>query len=117
MPVRQWKLRILHIIESIERIQQFVEGMSLDQLRGDTKTMLAIVSSFVVIGEATVHIPAEVKRAHPRIPWSLMKRMRNVLIHEYDRIDLEVVWDTINDDFPTVLPELRAILSESPDDR
>ncbi len=112
MPEKDWAFRVRHLVENIERVQGFVRGMSYEAFSADAKTVFAAVTCFSIIGEAAKLIPPEVKTAHDEIPWSQMTRMRNVLVHEYDRVDTEIVWSTIKADLPSVLPKLRQLLDQ-----
>lgn len=116
MPAKNWAFRVHHLIENIERVQGFVRGMSYEAFCGDEKTIFAAITCFSIIGEAAKLVPPEIKNAHDEIPWSQMTRMRNVLVHEYDHIDMEVVWSTIKEDLPSVLPKLKQLLDQHIDD-
>ena len=89
--------------------------MSYEVFCADEKTAFAAVTCFSMIGEAARLIPQDIRSDNPEIPWSQMTRMRNVLVHEYDRIDMEVVWSTIQEDLPGVLPKLRELLGQDRD--
>lgn len=110
MPVRQWIFRVKHIIENIEHIQEFVHGMSYEEFEADLRTQLAVNSCFGIIGEAVKYIPEDVQRHWTDIPWREMRRMRNYLVHEYDSIELDVVWNTIQHELPVILPMLKSLL-------
>ena len=107
---RQWKFRLRHIIDAVNKIDQYTEGMTFEQFRSDSKTVDAVVRNLEVIGEASRHIPAWVEEVHPEVPWADMRAMRNVLTHEYERVDLSVVWDTLQSNLPPLVPLLQAIL-------
>lgn len=62
-----------------------------------------------MLGEAATHIPDEVVRQWPDVPWRMMRDMRNLIIHEYFGVNPDIVWGTINDDLPVVLAELRRL--------
>ena len=62
------------------------------------------------MGEAASRISDDLKSQCPALPWKKMKAMRNILIHMYDELDLEIVWDTIEKDIPGLLNELEKIL-------
>lgn len=110
MPVRAWKLRIRHIVEHIDRIQRYLAGQSYSTFLSDDKTAYAVVLCFAVIGEAARLVPVKVRAAHSNIPWSKMIRMRNVVVHEYERIDYEVVWQTSHHDLPVLKEQLLELL-------
>ena len=115
MPVGQWKFRVRHIIENIQRVDSFVQGMSCERFCADERTVFAVVTCFSIIGEAARLVPKTIKDAYPEVPWSQMTRMRNVLVHEYDRIDLGMVWSTITDDLPGLTKKLQRVLEEDTD--
>ena len=111
---RKWKLRIRHILEAIKRVRSYTQDMELDAFHKDTKTQEAVVRNFQVIGEAVWLVPEEIRAAHTEIPWRLMRGMRNVLVHEYDRVDLDILWDTIQISLPPLVPLLERIYREEP---
>jgi uncharacterized protein with HEPN domain len=110
MAERDWTMRIEDILEAIDDITRFTEGMTFDTFAADRRTILAVNYSFAVIGEAAGNVPAEVVARHPAVPWSHMRRMRNVLIHDYPGVNLTIVWETARDDLPPLVPMLREIL-------
>jgi uncharacterized protein with HEPN domain len=83
------------IAESVEDIRSFTEGLSFDDFVTDKKTINAVVRSLEIIGEAAKKIPLEIRASHPAIPWQEIAAMRNKLIHDYFGVDLEIVWETI----------------------
>lgn len=106
------KLYILDILEAIQNIEQYVEGLSFDEFVRDRKTIDAVVRNFEIIGEATKSVPEDVKTKYSDIPWKQMAGMRDRLIHEYFGIDLEIVWKTIKDDLPQIKPLIKSIADE-----
>ena len=112
MLLTDWKLRIQHILDAIEQICTFTEGLSLDALSRDTRTVYAVTYAFSIIGEAARNIPAAVTSAHPEVPWNQMVRMRNVMVHAYHRIDSELVLRTAQQDLPRILPLLERVLQD-----
>jgi uncharacterized protein with HEPN domain len=63
--------------------------------------------------EAASHIPEDVQRAHPEVPWHLMRAMRNRLVHAYFSVDPQIVWDTIYQDLLPLVPLLEALVREA----
>jgi len=112
MSGRDWRVRIDDIVESIEKIQRFIEGMDFAQFRADDRTVDAVLHNLMVIGEAAGRMPQAVVDRHPEIPWSKMRGIRNVVVHEYFGISLDVVWETASSDLPAVAPALRSLLDE-----
>lgn len=110
MSSRKWMFRIQHILEAIERIQQYTAGMNEAEFAGEQKTKDAVLRNFQVIGEAARHVPKEIQGLHPDIPWSVMIGMRHVLVHDYDTVDTSILWLTIQQDLPPLVPKLRRLL-------
>ncbi len=71
----------------------------------------AVIREFEIIGEAVGKLPDELKSRFPDIPWREIKDFRNLLIHEYFGVDLEIVWDAIRAELPPLLSAARSILS------
>jgi uncharacterized protein with HEPN domain len=110
MSPRSWKERIEDILEAIAEIREFTRAMSLEQFRDDPKTLKAVALDFVVIGEAAAHVPDDIAATHPEIAWSLMRGIRNRLVHDYFGMDPEILWDTIQNDLPPLVTPLKRML-------
>jgi uncharacterized protein with HEPN domain len=100
------------MLDAVAEIKAFTQGIAFDAFRYDAKTMRAVELDFIIIGEAASHIPEEVERAHPEVPWHLMRAMRNRLVHAYFSVDPQIVWDTIYHDLPPLVPLLEALVRE-----
>jgi len=109
---RNWKDRIRDILEAISEIETFVSGMDYDIFSEDDKTIRAVEMNFIIIGEAASSIPDEIESKNPKIPWNLMRGMRNRIVHAYFTVDPQLMWETIHKDFPAVVPLLRNLLEE-----
>ena len=94
------------ILQAIDDVAEFVEGMDFEQFSGDKKTVNAVIRSLEVLGEATKHIPAAFRKRHPEIPWSKMAGMRDVLIHDYMGVDHKTVWKVAKERLPEIRPLL-----------
>jgi uncharacterized protein with HEPN domain len=84
--------------------------MSFDQFRADDRTIDAVIRNFLVIGEATRHVPQSVRDQSPNAPWALMERTRHVLVHDYETVRLDIVWKTLTDDLPPLVEPLQLLL-------
>lgn len=100
------------ILDSIDKIGSFIEGLDFDEFAEDDKTVYAVTRALEIIGEATKNLPETLKKSHPEVPWRKMTGTRDKVIHGYFGIDLEVVWSTINEDIPSVKPLIEKILGE-----
>ncbi len=109
---RNVKLYIEDIIDSGAAILSFVEGMSIEDFMRDRKTYSATIREFEVIGEAVSKLPDEIKNKYPQVEWRDIKDFRNILIHEYFGVDLEFVWNVIQNDLPVLLECARKIIRE-----
>ncbi len=72
----------------------------------------AVARNFEIIGEASSHVPENIQDQYPQLPWFKMKAMRNIIAHEYFRIDLSIMWETAQVDLPKLLSPIQKILSE-----
>ena len=95
MPKRQW------ICSSARKKQSFPSNRVLE---------LALVRLIEIVGEAANRLPIEDQSRYPSIPWKEIVGMRNRLVHGYDAIDLDVLWDTLRIDLPKLIEELEKIL-------
>jgi len=97
------------IITAVDEIEEFTHGMNYDNFKNDKKTINAVIRSLEVLGEATKHIPAAVRKKHPDIPWKNMAGMRDVLIHDYMGVDLITVWKVIKERLPELKPLFKKV--------
>ena len=107
--MRDHKLYIKDIIEAIESIEIFIEGMNFEDFKQDDKTSSAAIRKLEIIGEATKNIPAKIKDDYPQIPWKAMAGMRDKLIHFYFGVNYELLWETVIHRIPQIKPLIRQI--------
>ena len=100
------------ILEAMNAIERFVEGMEFEDFKMDDKTSSAVLRKFEIIGEATKNVPDTIKQKYSIIPWREMAGMRDKLIHFYFGIKYDLVWRTIKDVIPQVKPDIRKILGD-----
>jgi uncharacterized protein with HEPN domain len=112
MSERDFRLYCEDILDSGKAILQFVTGMSFGEFCKDRKTYSAVIREFEVIGEAVGKLPEELKQQHPNVQWQDIKDFRNLLIHEYFGVDLEIIWKIIEDDLPLLLADVAEIRNQ-----
>jgi uncharacterized protein with HEPN domain len=99
---------------ALVRIQEFIAGMSKDEFLGDSKTQSAVLHRLLVIGEATKRLSSDFREANSGVNWKEYAGFRDVLIHQYDDVNLETVWDIVTDELPEFFSRIRQILPSTP---
>lgn len=92
---RDYKVYLDDIVEAIERIRDYTTELSFETFSNDRKTVDAVNRNLAIIGEALNRIPEEIKTKYPNIEWYKVIGLRNILIHDYFRVDLEIIWDIL----------------------
>lgn len=101
MPFREPALTLRDIIEAIGAIEEFTRGMDFEAFRSDPKTVAAVERKLQTISEAGIRLSDEAEVLCPGQPWRNIRGIGNWLRHQYDRIDLQTIWET--------LPELQPL--------
>ncbi|MCI0449459.1 MAG: DUF86 domain-containing protein [Chlorobi bacterium] len=102
---------LLDILQSAKIALSHLEGKEFSNYESDIKTQDAVIRRLEMIGEAANRVSEETQKTYKDLPWQKMKSMRNFLIHEYDDIDLKIVWDTVYKNLPDLISELEKIVS------
>lgn len=101
-----------HILEAINEIHKFIQGVSDDRFYNDTLIQSAVIRQLEIIGEATKSLSQEFTEKHTAIPWADLAGFRDKLIHNYFGIELSIVWDAIKNDLPKLQQQLKAIVNK-----
>ena len=109
---RTHRMYLEDILEAMEKIQEYVEGLDYEGFIGDDKTVDAVVRNLEVIGEASRNLPEEIKNPQPQVPWKNMIGLRNIAIHAYFGVDLKIIWEIIKKNIPETKPKIKAILNQ-----
>ncbi|MEP7293690.1 MAG: DUF86 domain-containing protein [Chloroflexota bacterium] len=97
------------ILERIHRIEQFTEG-GQEAFSQSLLIQDAVIRSFEVIGEAVKHLSLDLKQAYPQIPWRQIAGFRDVLIHDYGDVDVEEIWEVIEQNLPALKRVVETLL-------
>ncbi len=101
------------ILEAIRRANIYVAGMSYEDFLADLKTQDAVIRTLEIVGEATKRLSQETRKGHPTIPWKNMAGVRDKLIHDYFGINVDVVWQIVHNELPTVAIQIGHILTNT----
>jgi uncharacterized protein with HEPN domain len=114
VPRRDWRLRVADMIDAAETAIGIAKGLERDVCLSDRVLVDAAIKNITVIGEAATHVPETVAVRWPDIPWRDMRDMRNFIVHEYFGVNPDILWGTVTDDLPTVVPLLQQMLEDDP---
>ncbi len=113
--IRRQSLYLHDIKNAIESILDFTSGMTFESFKADDKTFSAVIRKIEIIGEAAKSIMPDIQASNPDIPWSVLARMRDKLIHGYFGVDADVIWKTIREDLPVILPTISELCEKYKD--
>ncbi len=110
MSKRDPRIRLLHMRDYAAKAISLAAGQTRQDLDDDEKLRLALTRLVELVGEAAIHVPAYLQRDHPEIPWPQIIGMRHRLIHGYDFVDNDILWNTITRSLPGLVEALNAVL-------
>ena len=100
----------LTLLELGNRQVQFAQGLNREQLASDVLRQSAILYQISIMGEATKRLSREFREQHPEVPWDDVAGMRDIIAHQYDRVDLDIVWQVIQRNIPELLHMITPLL-------
>jgi uncharacterized protein with HEPN domain len=104
--------RLRHMIEAAMVISNFVKERARPDLDTDAMLFFALVRAVEVFGEAAAKVSVSGRTASPKLPWQQIVAMRNRLIHAYFDIDRDILWKTVTQEIPSLLPVLENLVAE-----
>ena len=90
---RDYKLYLEEILEAIQKVELYVEGITLEELESDSMRKDALLYNLLVISEAVKGIPDALKAQYPSIEWRKIGGLRDFVAHEYFGVNLQIIWD------------------------
>lgn len=106
---RSPKIFLYDILDSIEKIEKYTEGLTERKFLGNSAMQDAVMKRLEIIGEATKNIPLKIRKENPNIPWKKMAGMRDMLTHEYFGIVMKRIWDTTQRDLPKLKKQIEEL--------
>jgi uncharacterized protein with HEPN domain len=107
---REYEDYLHDMLENAEKALSFVQGKDYDGFYTDDKAVYAVIRALEIIGEAARQIPEAIRQSNPEIQWREIAAMRNKLTHEYFGVNTKVIWRTVQEDLPIVIPLLKKML-------
>jgi uncharacterized protein with HEPN domain len=101
---------LVDILQSSKIAMDYVSGKSWDDFYEDMQCQDAVIRRVEIIGEAARRVSQETRDKYPQLPWREMTSMRNLVIHEYDVVDIKLVWDTLQNRIPSLIEEITKIV-------
>jgi len=89
---KDYRILIIHILECIDKVEEYTKDITKEKFFASPQIQDAVMRRIEIIGEAVKNVPQEVKDKYLDIPWKQMAGMRDILIHEYFGVDLELTW-------------------------
>jgi uncharacterized protein with HEPN domain len=110
--MRDARIYLDDILNSITRIESYVGQMTSEDFESDEKTQDAVIRNLEIIGEAVRKLPETIIQSQPEMEWHKIKALRNILVHEYFGINIEIVWDVVQNKLPQLKSKCHDILEE-----
>ncbi len=101
---------LLDILEAAKLALSYVHGVSKEEFLQNTQLQDSVIRRIEIMGEAARRLSSTTRENLPGIPWPEMIGMRNLMIHDYDGLDLEVVWYTVLQDLPNIVTCLEPLV-------
>jgi uncharacterized protein with HEPN domain len=108
--MRDNRLRLEDIINAIHQIEIILDGVKRKEFLENGILQAAVMHHIFVIGEASVNVSDDLQRRHPKVWWKALRRLRNVVTHEYFAIDYPAVWNVVKKDLPELELQIRNVL-------
>lgn len=111
--MKEDRVYLLHIRDAIRQVVEYT-AIRKEEFCADRKTQDAVVRNLEIIGEATKRLSASLKSAHPDVPWKPIAGMRDKLIHDYFGVNVELVWEVVERDLPSLYEKVNKLLVSLP---
>ena len=109
---RDYKTYLKDIIEAINRIETYTKNLDFDEFSDKSIYQDAIVRNLEIIDEAVKNIPNDLRKKYPNVEWRKIAGLRDILAHSYFGIDIEIVWDVVQNKIPELKEQINLILSK-----
>jgi len=109
---REPRVFLEDILSASVKVKKFTKGFSYDDFIDNDLIADAVIKNILVIGEATINIPVEIRNMNPQVEWRKMAGMRDMMIHGYFSINYRIVWDVVQNKIPILRQQVEELLKE-----
>ena len=108
-----YKVYLEDILDCLEKIEKYTEDFSYEEFKNDDLRQDGVIRNLEIIGEAVKKLPMDIRDNNPELEWKKIAGLRDILIHDYFGVDLEIIWDIIENKIPKLKNKVNEILNEN----
>ncbi|MDJ0899237.1 MAG: DUF86 domain-containing protein [Xenococcus sp. MO_188.B8] len=108
------KEALIDIYNAVNEVLNFTDAITKKDLEVDKMRLNATLYSIQIIGEATKRLSSEFRQANPQIPWKRIAGMRDKIVHDYNKIKLNLVWEVATQEVPKLFEQIKVLLPKKP---
>jgi uncharacterized protein with HEPN domain len=106
------KVRLRHMLDYSRKATAMIQGRTRQDFNTDEMLSLALTRAIEIIGEAAARVSPAIQQNQASIPWPQIIGLRNRLVHGYDAVDLDILWNIIQSDLPPLIKQLEVAIEE-----
>ena len=107
---RKYDLYLKDIIEQIQIIKEFTLDFDFEEFKNDRKTVYAVTRSLEIIGEAASNVSDDIRGKYTNVPWKVIRKFRNVIVHKYWGVEIDVEWNIVKDKLDELEKQIKQII-------
>jgi len=113
MTESRWNTFAEEMLEAVKKIERYTQNLTRESFKKNELVIDAVLRNLEIMGEAAKNVPVEVREQHPEIPWKRIIGLRNIVIHRYFGIDINIIWEIVTRNLPQTKPALVRLLENT----